>query len=117
MDKDDENQKKPTAEEKSIIESSVTLLDLSPSVCEPVTAGNVFDVAKMPDNDDESPVVKKRKIRIKKCRMCGKTTGKIVSNACPDHLDEMRKRNAVHKSLNNKKIGLYGIEQSFQGTH
>ena len=103
MDKDDENQKKHMAEEKSNIESSVALFNLSSSVCEPVIGGNVLDVAKMSDNDDETPAIKKRKIRIKKCRMCGKTTGKIVSNACPDHLDEMRKRNAAQKSMNNKK--------------
>ena len=103
MDKDDENQKKHMAEEKSNIESNVALFNLSSSVCEPVIGGNVLDVAKMSDNDDETPAIKKRKIRIKKCRMCGKTTGKIVSNACPDHLDEMRKRNAAQKSLNNKK--------------
>ena len=61
MDKDDENQKKPSAEEKSNVESNVALFNLSTSVCEPVIEGNVLGVAKMPDNDDETPAVKKGK--------------------------------------------------------
>ena len=103
MDKDNENHQKLPAEEKLNVESNVALFNLSTSVCETVIGGNVLGLAKMPDNDDDTPPGKKRKASIKRCRMCGTTSGKIVSNACAEHLEAMRKKNATQKYLNNKK--------------
>ena len=64
----------------------------SSKMCLPVIESNILGVAKMPEDFTENQPHKKRKVAVKKCRICKTTSGVIVSNACVKHLEEMRKK-------------------------
>ena len=84
-----------------------------PKICIPLIKGKEKDgsVGDDDSSDNESysdtPRKKKAKLPVKKCRICKTTEGVIISNACPLHLSEMRRRNAVQRNEYNKsKQGL-----------
>ena len=48
---------------------------------------NILGVVKLPEDSNEDPPNKKRKVTVKKCRIYKTTSDVIVSNACVKHLD------------------------------
>jgi hypothetical protein len=80
----------PSTKDKTQSQMDHESSSASLKICVPVIESNILGVAKMPDVLGEGQPHKKRKVSVKKCRICKTTSGVIVSNACVTHLEEMR---------------------------
>ena len=86
------NNKMPATKEKKKSPMDHDSFSASLKICVPVIESNILGVAKIPNNFSEVQPHKKRKVVVKKCRICKTTSGVIVSNACVEHLEEMREK-------------------------
>jgi hypothetical protein len=92
MDSDNNNQKIPATKGKKKLSTDHESFLASSKMCLPVIESNILGVVKLPEDFTENQPHKKRIVAVKKCRIYKTTSGVIVSNACVEHLEEMRKK-------------------------